>query len=113
MHHPMGPEAPADVGGQVGEETESMLGLVPHQIRGFLANFSNVLIHGRPFDGCTACGEKVVKAYKEGGWGFLMRVFNEPGYLEELSGLRALKDATDAAMEACDWEEDGEDEDDF
>jgi hypothetical protein len=48
---------------QVGEDTESQLGIVPHQIRGFLANFSNVLIHGNAFDACTACSPKVVPRY--------------------------------------------------
>mmetsp|Transcript_14832 Transcript_14832/g.37142 ORF Transcript_14832/g.37142 Transcript_14832/m.37142 type:complete len:688 (+) Transcript_14832:84-2147(+) len=112
MHHPLGPRAPADLAGQVGDDTGSMLGLVPHQVRGFLANFSNVLIHGKPFEGCTACSSKVVDAYMRGGWEFLMRVFNEPGYLEEVSGLKALTEAADAAM--ADWDdEEEEDGDDF
>jgi ubiquitin-like modifier-activating enzyme ATG7 len=43
LHHPLRALAPADLHKQVGEESEAAgLGLLPHQIRGFLANFSNV-----------------------------------------------------------------------
>lgn len=34
----------------------------------------------------------------------LQRAFNEPGYLEELTGLDKLKE--DAALESVDWDDD-------
>jgi hypothetical protein len=37
----------------------SPLGLLPHQIRGFLGQFSNMLIAGKAYDRCTACSETV------------------------------------------------------
>ncbi|KAJ3200716.1 Autophagy protein 7, partial [Clydaea vesicula] len=36
----------------------SILGLVPHQIRGYLTHFSNLLITGKSYDKCTACSPK-------------------------------------------------------
>jgi hypothetical protein len=54
---------------------------------------------------------QVVSAFKEGGWSFLKRCFNEPDFLESLSGLKAIKDATDAAMDDLDWDEDEDDDD--
>jgi len=111
LHHPKGPLAPPDLAGQVGDETDSMMGLVPHQIRGFLSNFSNVLIHGNAFEGCTACSPKIVEAYRQGGWDFLLRACNETDFLETFSGLKALKEASDAAM--ADWDNDSDDEHDM
>lgn len=37
----------------------SILGLLPHQIRGFLGQFNHLLIVGQAYDKCTACSEKV------------------------------------------------------
>jgi ubiquitin-like modifier-activating enzyme ATG7 len=37
----------------------SILGLVPHQIRGYLAQFRNLLITGAAYDRCTGCSETV------------------------------------------------------
>mmetsp|Transcript_4568 Transcript_4568/g.7365 ORF Transcript_4568/g.7365 Transcript_4568/m.7365 type:complete len:265 (-) Transcript_4568:213-1007(-) len=60
MHHPNRCLAPSDISGQVGDHSEAAgLGLLPHQIRGFLSNFSNVLVRGEAFDKCTACSGKV------------------------------------------------------
>ena len=45
-----------------GKETpyeESVLGLVPHQMRGYLARFNTMLITGAAFGNCTACSETV------------------------------------------------------
>lgn len=39
--------------------SESILGLVPHQLRGSLAQFNNTLITGAAYDRCTGCSEKV------------------------------------------------------
>ena len=36
-----------------------MLGLVPHQLRGFLAQFHNMQIVGAAYDRCTGCSETV------------------------------------------------------
>ena len=36
-----------------------MLGLVPHQLRGFLAQFRTMTIVGAAYDRCTGCSETV------------------------------------------------------
>jgi hypothetical protein len=38
---------------------ESVLGLVPHQIRGFLAKFENLKLVGPAYDKCTGCSQTV------------------------------------------------------
>lgn len=39
--------------------TSSPLGIVPHQIRGFLAQFHNLKITGQAYDRCTGCSDLV------------------------------------------------------
>lgn len=41
------------------EEAGSPLGIVPHQIRGFLGNFDALKITGQAYDRCTGCSEAV------------------------------------------------------
>eukprot|EP01137_Pigoraptor_chileana_P005276 Opistho-2@48148 len=76
--HADGIFAPADV---TGGSTSQPLGLIPHQIRGFLSNFTNVLPHGHAFDKCTACSSVVIAAYRERGFEFLRKAFDSPTYL--------------------------------
>jgi ubiquitin-like modifier-activating enzyme ATG7 len=55
------PCAPADTTNmpEPGDE-ERPLGIIPHQIRGQLAAYQNVLVHGPSYDRCTACSPKVM-----------------------------------------------------
>jgi ubiquitin-like modifier-activating enzyme ATG7 len=48
----------------------------------------------------------VLQAYEKEGFEFMLRVFNEQGYLEALTGLDKLYDEGEAALEAVDWDED-------
>jgi hypothetical protein len=45
------------------EEEGSVLGLVPHQLRGFLAQFRNMRIVGAAYDRCTGCSETVRRTF--------------------------------------------------
>lgn len=86
LQHPLGASAPAPTK-PTEERGDHPLGIVPHQIRGFLANFQNVVIRGSSYDCCSACSDKITGAYKAKGWDFVKRALNEKGYVEELSGL--------------------------
>merc|ERR1719335_1254533 len=81
---------------------ESLLGAVPHSVRGFFGQFSQKVFR------CPACSEAVTRAYAEGGADFLLSVFNQPSVLEDLTGLSALQRA--AAEAALDWDEEGDEE---
>jgi len=108
LHHPLKEYCGADVAQDMSGETASVLGLVPHQIRGFLSHFNTLLITGNAYDKCTACSAKVVEEYRAKGFAFLLEVFNNPSYLEDLTGLTELKQATqDISIE---WEVDDEEE---
>jgi ubiquitin-like modifier-activating enzyme ATG7 len=86
LQHTQGAYSPAPV-----SHTEDRglhpLGLVPHQIRGFLSSFQNIIIRGMSYNCCSACSESVIDEYNIGGWTFVKRALNEKGFVEELSGL--------------------------
>ena len=62
-----------------------------------------------------AKGTQVLRAYETEGFDVLLKAFNEPGFLEALTGLDKLYDEGEAALEAVGWDEDedGEGADDF
>ena len=70
--------------------TECELGLITLQIRGFLSQFQNVVPASEHFNICTACSDTVHTHYRSEGFKFLLRVFNTPNYLEDLTGLSKL-----------------------
>eukprot|EP00850_Spirogloea_muscicola_P009336 SM000052S17728 [mRNA] locus=s52:323003:328039:- [translate_table: standard] len=109
LHHPLGIHAPADTTLAVTASTELPLGILPHQIRGFLSHFAQLVVKGHAFDKCTACSSHVVAEYLKHKEEFLLHVFNHPMYLEDLTGLTALMKATQDV--SITWEEDDEDVD--
>ncbi|KAJ2382279.1 Autophagy protein 7, partial [Coemansia sp. RSA 2611] len=82
------------------------------------------------YDRCTACSDVILAAYRQHGFDFLLRVFNNTlvhedaphtpitqppaspdySYLETLTGLAALHRQTDDIMADIEWSEDGGDE---
>ncbi|KAI9732845.1 MAG: Autophagy protein 7 [Cirrosporium novae-zelandiae] len=110
LQHPLGGLAPAPTS-QSSERSPPThpLGLVPHQIRGFLSTFQNMVIRGRSYDCCSACSDKVIEAYEADPWEFVQKALNEPGYVEELSGLAEVQRRAEEAAKDVDWdEEEGE-----
>ncbi|KAH9507472.1 Autophagy protein 7 [Bulinus truncatus] len=97
LQHPLGSDAPAEVhvnDSSLLADSDCSLGIVPHQIRGFLSRYQQILPATQAFNMCTACCPKVIEAYEAEGFNFLLRAFNEPGYLEDLTGLSAMQSAT-------------------
>lgn len=84
------------------------LGLVPHQIRGFLANFQNMVIHGRSYPQCSACSRPIVSAYREEGWEFVKRALASRDYVAELSGLAEVQRKAEEAAAQVEWSEEEE-----
>jgi ubiquitin-like modifier-activating enzyme ATG7 len=96
LQHPLGPAAPATTSSD--HRGDHPLGIIPHQIRGFLANFTNLNITGQSYDCCSACSDKVVGAYEKDGWDFVAKAMNEKGYVEEISGLAEVQRLAEEAM---------------
>jgi len=95
--HPLGGRAPADTSSHDDHllaQASSPLGIVPHQIRGFLSRFHNIMPASAAFNHCTACSQKVIDGYRSGGFQFLLDVFNRPSFLEDLTGLSRLQAET-------------------
>lgn len=91
------------------------LGLVPHQIRGTLHDFRNVLVQGPAYDCCSACSPAIVRAHEREGWAFVKRAIGEPGWIERVSGLDEVQRRAEAAaseMEREMMEEEQEEEGD-
>ncbi|KAJ9098947.1 hypothetical protein QFC19_006171 [Naganishia cerealis] len=63
-----------------------------------------------PIAAASAVELMIVDAYREMGFGMLLRVFNESDYLQTITGLDELYEEGEAALEAVDWEEEGSDE---
>ncbi|XP_071078391.1 ubiquitin-like modifier-activating enzyme ATG7 isoform X3 [Desmodus rotundus] len=98
LQHPEGGYAIASSSDDRMNEPPTSLGLVPHQIRGFLSRFDNVLPVSLAFDKCTACSSKVLDQYEREGFHFLAKVFNSShSFLEDLTGLTLLHQETQAA----------------
>lgn len=108
LQHPARDLAPAETGlSDDMPEQSSVLGLVPHQIRGFLSRFQQIMPASRAFDKCTACSRIVVEHYEKEGFDFLLKAFNDPHYLEDLTGLTQMHEETSNA-EIWDFEADEE-----
>ena len=98
LQHPLGRNAPSNSGSlqnEISYSNETCLGIIPHQVRGYLHSYSNILPACRSFDKCTACSSKVLEMYRKEGFEFLEKVFNDSFYLEDIVGLKELKNALD------------------
>ncbi|KAJ3061022.1 Autophagy protein 7 [Podochytrium sp. JEL0797] len=107
LNHPEGMWAPAETVANPTDPTRHPLGIVPHQIRGFLTHFSNLLVVGRAYDKCTACSGKVIDEYNRDGAVFVDKVLQDPKYLEELTGLTKMHAEVEEAD--CEWDEEEDD----
>lgn len=107
LQHPQGPAAPAPAS-QNEDRGDHPLGLVPHQVRGFLPTFQNISIAGKSYNCCSACSDTIVNAYRTDGWNFVEKALNEKGFVEELSGLAEVQRAAEAAAADVEWEEEGD-----
>lgn len=88
------------------------LGLVPHQIRGFLANFQNMLIQGPAYPHCSACSAQILEAYRREGWDFVKKALGDREYVTELSGLAEIQRQAEAVAEQLDFSDDGDEDGD-
>jgi len=89
---------------------DSCLGAVPHQIRGFLAEFKLSPMETEPFPMCICCSNKILERYEEEGDAFINRVIENSAELEEISGLAAMKAAV-SSEDCLAFDEFDEDED--
>ncbi|KAF5008836.1 hypothetical protein FDECE_4915 [Fusarium decemcellulare] len=110
LQHPLGKEAPAPqpTAGVIPERDppDHALGLVPHQVRGYVSTFQNIVIRGQSYDCCSACSPKILDTYRKDGWGFVKKALQEKDYVAELSGLAEVQRKAEEMAAQVDWEED-------
>lgn len=89
----------------------SEFGEVPHQIRGFLHNFTQNKLFIPAYQYCSACSKAVVNKYLSDGWNFVKNCLNSTEYLEEICGLKQVQEEAELASEALMAEMDLSDDD--
>ncbi|KAI5927001.1 hypothetical protein F4810DRAFT_706959 [Camillea tinctor] len=119
LQHPLGHHAPApkttstSPGLQENDPNdEHALGIVPHQIRGFLNRFQNLIIKGQSYPCCSACSKPILSAYRSDGWNFVKKALEDKEYVAELSGLAEVQRKAEAIAGEVEWDEGEEDEKD-
>ncbi|KAI4193613.1 MAG: hypothetical protein LQ350_008228 [Teloschistes chrysophthalmus] len=105
LQHPERAFAPAPASPNE-DRGEHPLGVVPHQVRGFLSNFQNLVIKGNSYDCCSACSPQIIDAYEADGWQFVKRALNEKDYVEELSGLAEVHRTAEKALAEIEFSDD-------
>ncbi|KAK7312107.1 hypothetical protein VNO77_35705 [Canavalia gladiata] len=110
LHHPQGIFAEGDINNSITGATEQPLGILPHQIRGSLSQFSQMTLIGHSSSSCTACSHTVVSEYRNRGMEFILQTINHPTYLEDLTGLTELMKS--ASLFSLDWDKEVDDDDD-
>lgn len=103
-HYAAAPVAKADSSFERDPEDHA-LGIVPHQIRGFLANFHNMLIRGQSYPNCSACSKPILDAFKQDSWGFVKRALENRDYVAEVSGLKEIQERAEAMAADLEWSE--------
>lgn len=84
----------------------TLLGVLPHQLRGTFGQFSIMQYSSNAFSKCTGCSEKVIGMYLEGGFEFVKQVCNDPDFLEDVCGLKELGNVNeDDLIEIEDFED--------
>ncbi|KAF4124315.1 ubiquitin-like modifier-activating enzyme ATG7 [Geosmithia morbida] len=112
LQHPKGKDAPAPQTSSPQSTPERdppshPLGLVPHQIRGYVSTFQQLVIRGQSYDCCSACSPSIIGAYRKGGWDFVKRALREKDYVAELSGLAEVQRRAEEMAGDVDWDEEG------
>ncbi|GMM33194.1 Atg7 protein [Saccharomycopsis crataegensis] len=81
----------------VNDENSTILGELPHQIRGFMHNFNNVKVQAPSYKNCSACSLPILSEFLKHGWGFVVKALNNNKYIEDLSGLTKVQEEAEKA----------------
>ncbi len=97
LQHPLKALAPAPKEPERNKENDAEssfnnpLSEIPHQLRGFLHNFSIMKIWGPSYSYCSACSPAIVNAWRSDGWEFVKKALNTAGLVEEICGLKEVQ----------------------
>ena len=91
---------------------ETILGALPHQVRGYVASFETLTLFAEQFPACCACSPRIVAEYRKRGLDFLRDVFDSPdshALLERVSGAAEMVKAMEE-MDDLDFDFPSDDE---
>lgn len=91
LQHPLKDSAPP-------VSTSGVLGEIPHQIRGFLRDFSIVKLSAPSYKYCSCCSDAVIEAFERDGWEFVKLALNDSRFLEDLTGLTKVQQEAEEAV---------------
>ncbi|CAL9079384.1 unnamed protein product [Musa textilis] len=109
LHHPNGIHAPGEIANSIMSSSEQPFGILPHQIRGLLPQYSQVTLIGHASNSCTACSTTVVSEFRRRGMEFILQAIDHPTYLEDLTGLTELIESANSFK--LDWDDETDDSD--
>ncbi|XP_073974864.1 autophagy-related 7 isoform X2 [Rhodnius prolixus] len=79
-----------NVGASANPDEESVLGIIPHSVRGFLSHYNQITPATTASGHCIACSDLVKEEYVKNRNDFLKKVFESNTYLEDLTGLTEI-----------------------
>lgn len=91
LQHPQGGAAPATTTATPMDSLpsgSSNLGVLPHQIRGFLSHQQTMQLSGDAYRHCTACSQPIQQAIREDPMKFLMKALERADYAADVSGAK-------------------------
>lgn len=97
--HPNGINAPAEISQDFNANLTTDLGIVPHQIRGTLSHYHQVLGIVDASSYCNACSDSIQNSYKEYGIEFLVNTMQNPSTLKKLVEI-ITKDIDTVSLES-------------
>ncbi|THU44505.1 hypothetical protein C4D60_Mb02t08080 [Musa balbisiana] len=109
LHHPNGIHAPGEIANSIMSSSEQPFGILPHQIRGLLPQYSQMTLIGHASNSCTACSTTVVSEFRRRGMEFILQAIDHPTYLEDLTGLTELIESANSFK--LDWVDETDDAD--
>ena len=69
------------------DSARSVLGIIPHQVRGDMNDYRVTPMCGYAFEMCIACSPKILAEFQKDPEDFVLKACNKPGHLEDVSGI--------------------------
>lgn len=86
LQHPLEALAPVTSSSspldKLDSQRSSILGVVPHQIRGFVSHQQNIQLSGAAYEHCTACSDSIINSVQKDGVDFILKALLNPTLLE-------------------------------
>ncbi|KAH7644986.1 ubiquitin-like protein modifier-activating enzyme atg7-like protein [Dermatophagoides farinae] len=93
-------------------DVESLLGIIPHECRGFLSIYEQMTPSTPRLEYCIACSDKIIDKYRMDKRKFLYQAINDSKSLETITGIEIFHNVNDIDVKEFDIDDNSYDEDD-